>query len=199
MNNISVILLLFHTRKNLIENLKQYKDFKVLILDQSNDLELRKKIKKFLPKIEFYLASNVNMGFAKGINFLAKKVKTKYFLCTQPDIKINKKSIKYLLNTFNLKKNCIISVPKIDDFVNFKIKNQQKIYPIKNIIGAIFLAEKKKFLNINMFDENFFFYWEDVDISNRIQKSKYKIYINHNSKAVHTWSSTKFNLQTFYG
>ncbi len=198
MNNISVILLLFHTRKNLIENLKQYKDFKVLILDQSNDLELRKKIKKFLPKIEFYLASNVNMGFAKGINFLAKKVKTKYFLCTQPDIKINKKSIKYLLNTFNLKKNCIISVPKIDDFVNFKIKNQQKIYPIKNIIGAIFLAEKKKFLNINMFDENFFFYWEDVDISNRIQKSKYKIYINHNSKAVHTWSSTKFNLQTFY-
>ena len=144
MKNISVILLLFHTRKNLIENLKQYKDFKVLILDQSNDLELRKKIKKFLPKIEFYLASNVNMGFAKGINFLAKKVKTKYFLCTQPDIKINKKSIKYLLNTFNLKKNCIISVPKIDDFVNFKIKNQQKIYPIKNIIGAIFLAEKKK-------------------------------------------------------
>ena len=198
MNNISVILLLFHTRENLIENLKQYKDFKVLILDQSNDLELRKKIKKFLPKIEFYLSSNVNMGFAKGINFLAKKVKTKYFLCTQPDIKINKKSIKYLLNTFNLKKNCIISVPKIDDFVNFKIKNQQKIYPIKNIIGAIFLAEKKKFLNINMFDENFFFYWEDVDISNRIQKSKYKIYINHNSKAVHTWSSTKFNLQTFY-
>ena len=198
MNNISVILLLFHTRKNLIENLKQYKDFKVLILDQSNDLELRKKIKKFLPKIEFYLSSNVNMGFAKGINFLAKKVKTKYFLCTQPDIKINKKSIKYLLNTFNLKKNCIISVPKIDDFVNFKIKNQQKIYPIKNIIGAIFLAEKKKFLNINMFDENFFFYWEDVDISNRIQKSNYKIYINHNSKAVHTWSSTKFNLQTFY-
>ena len=49
-----------------------------------------------------------------------------------------------------------------------------------------------------MFDENFFFYWEDVDISNRIQKSKYKIYINHNSKAVHTWSSTKFNFRTFY-
>ena len=43
MNNISVILLLFHTRKNLIENLKQYKDFKVLILDQSNDLKLKKK------------------------------------------------------------------------------------------------------------------------------------------------------------
>ena len=49
-----------------------------------------------------------------------------------------------------------------------------------------------------MFDENFFFYWEDVDLSNRIQKSKYQIYINHNSKALHTWSSTKFNLQSFF-
>ena len=69
MSNISVIILLFHTRDNLIENLKQYKDFKVLILDQSNDLELKKKIKKFVPKLEYYLSSNVNMGFAKGINF----------------------------------------------------------------------------------------------------------------------------------
>ena len=51
MNNISVILLLFHTRENLIENLKQYKDFKVLILDQSNDLELKKKIKIIKKKI----------------------------------------------------------------------------------------------------------------------------------------------------
>ena len=198
MNNISVIILLFQTRENLLKNLKQYRDFKVLILDQSNDLELKKKIKKFLPKIEYYISMNVNMGFAKGINFLAKKVKTKYFLCTQPDIKIDKKSIMHLSKTFNLKKNCIISVPKIDDFKNYNIKNKKKIYSVKNIIGAIFLANKKRFLDIKMFDENFFFYWEDIDISNRIQKSKYKIYINHSSKAVHSWSSTKFNFHTFY-
>ena len=97
--DISVIILLFHTRENLIENLKKYKDFRVLILDQSNDLELKKRIKKFIPKLEYYLSTNVNMGFAKGVNFLVKKVKTKYFLCTQPDIKISKKSI------HNLKKN----------------------------------------------------------------------------------------------
>ena len=196
--DISVIILLFHTRENLIENLKKYKDFRVLILDQSNDLELKKRIKKFIPKLEYYLSTNVNMGFAKGVNFLVKKVKTKYFLCTQPDIKISKKSIQNLKKTFKGRKNCIISVPKIDDFKNFNINKKKKIYSIKNIIGAIFLAEKKKFFKIKMFDENFFFYWEDVDLSNRIQKSKYQIYINHNSKALHTWSSTKFNLQSFF-
>ncbi len=196
--DISVIILLFHTRENLIENLKKYKDFRVLILDQSNDLELKKRIKKFIPKLEYYLSTNVNMGFAKGVNFLVKKVKTKYFLCTQPDIKISKKSIHNLKKTFKGRKNCIISVPKIDDFKNFNINKKKKIYSIKNIIGAIFLADKKKFFKIKMFDENFFFYWEDVDLSNRIQKSKYQIYINHNSKALHTWSSTKFNLQSFF-
>ena len=197
MSNISVIILLFHTRDNLIENLKQYKDFKVLILDQSNDLELKKKIKKFVPKLEYYLSSNVNMGFAKGINFLAKKVKTKYFLCTQPDVKINKKSIQNLLKTFKLRKNCIVSVPKIEDDKNYNPKNKKKIYTVKNMIGAIFLANRKKFLEIKMFDENFFFYWEDVDFSKRVQKSKYEIYINHYSKAMHSWTSTKFNLQSF--
>ena len=196
--DISVIILLFHTRENLVKNLEKYKDFKVLILDQSNDPELKKKVKKFIPKIEYYFSTNVNMGFAKGINFLAKKVKTKYFLCTQPDVKINKKSIQNLKKTFKGRKNCIISVPKIDDFKNYNSSKTKKIYSIKNIIGAIFLADKKKFFKIKMFDENFFFYWEDVDLSNRVQKSKYQIYINHNSKAVHTWSSTKFNLQSFF-
>ena len=197
MSNISVIILLFHTRDNLIENLKQYKDFKVLILDQSNDKELKKKIKKFVPKLEYYLSTNINMGFAKGINFLAKKVKTKYFLCTQPDIKINKNSIQNLLKTFKVRKNCIVSVPKIDDYKNYDPKPKKKIYAIKNMIGAIFLANRKKFLEIKMFDENFFFYWEDVDFSKRVQKSKYEIYINHYSKAMHSWTSTKFNLQSF--
>ena len=49
-----------------------------------------------------------------------------------------------------------------------------------------------------MFDENFFFYWEDIDFSSRILKSKYNIFINHDSKAIHTWSSTKFNVTSMF-
>ena len=195
--DITVVILLFHTRENLIENLKRYKDFKVIILDQSNDFNLKRQIKKLLPKVRYYLSPKGNLGFAKGINFLSKKVKTKYFLCTQPDVKINRISIENLKKTFNKKKDCIISVPKIRDYKNYNNKKREKIYSVKNIIGAIFLADKKKFIKIKMFDENFFFYWEDVDLSTRVHKSKYNIYINHNSNAVHTWTSTKFNFRTF--
>lgn len=196
--DISIILLLYHTQENLIPNLKRYRGFRVLILDQSNDLKIKKKIEKFIPNLEYYSNKRGNTGFAKGINFLVKKVKTKYFLCTQPDIKIDRASIINLKKTFIGRKNCIISVPKIKDFKNYNKKNIKEIYPIKNIIGAVFLANKKKFSEIKMFDENFFFYWEDVDLSKRIDQSKYKIYINHRSNAIHSWTSTKLNFQSFF-
>ena len=62
MGNISVIILLFHTRDNLIENLKQYKDFKVLILDQSNDKELKKKNKKICSKVRILFINKYKYG-----------------------------------------------------------------------------------------------------------------------------------------
>ena len=187
--------MLYNTPSNVIKNLKIYKDFKILILDQSNDFILKKKLLKILPNIQFYKVTKDNLGFAQGVNFLIKKVKTKYFLCTQPDVIVSKKDILKLKKPFLLKKDCIISIPSITSkSVNFK----NNIQSVNSFIGAIFLSETNKFIKFGGFDADFFFYWEDVDISNRIQKSKYKIYINHNSKAVHTWSSTKFNLLTFY-
>lgn len=200
-NDISIIFLLYKTPYKVIKNLENYKNFKVLIFDQSNDYKLKQKIKKKFPKLQYYGLTNKNKGFAKGINHLVKKVKTKYFLCTQPDIFINQKSILELKKIHIKKKNCIISVPKIIGLKNYKIKKNKKenIVPIKDMIGAVFLADKKKFSYLKMFDENFVFYWEDVDLSNRIQKSKFKIYINHKTIAKHSGSaSTVFDLKTFF-
>ena len=126
------------------------------------------------------------MGFAKAINLLSKKVKTKYFLCTQPDVKIDIKSIIDLRKIFDKKRDCIISIPKINSFKNIdKRRNKEKIISVKTMIGAIFLADKKLFSKIKKFDENFFFYWEDIDLSKRIGESKYQIYMNKKVTAKH--------------
>lgn len=90
---ITVLLLLYKTPNKLIKNLKVYKNFDLIILDQSNDFILKNKLKKLLPNIKYYKVTKKNVGFAKGINFLVKKVKTKFFLCTQPDVLISEKSI----------------------------------------------------------------------------------------------------------
>ena len=73
-NDITILILLYKTPKKLIKNILNYKDFKILILDQSNDLKTKKYLKKRLPKIEYYGLTKINNGFAKAQNFLIKKV-----------------------------------------------------------------------------------------------------------------------------
>ena len=121
MNNkdITVILLLFNTPEKIINNLRIYKSFNVVILDQSNDYKTKYKIKKILNNIKYYNVRKKNEGLAKGINFLVNKINTKYFLCSQPDVKISYNSIIELKKTFIRNKNCFLSLPKI--------KSQKKI------------------------------------------------------------------------
>ena len=185
-DDITVILLLYKTPKKILKNLKDYRKFKILVLDQSNDHNIKHEVKNILPNILYYKVTDKNEGFAKGINFLSKKVKTKYFLCTQPDVKINLQSIKNLKKVFRDKKDCIISIPKIKSYKNYNIKkNNKKIIPVDNMIGAIFLTKIKLFNRINKFDEDFFFYWEDLDLSRRVRNSKFQIYLNKDSYCEH--------------
>ena len=187
LNDITVLLLLYNTSRSVLKNLKYYKNFKVLILDQSNDNEIKKDIMKILPNIQFYKLTNKNNGFAWGINYLSKKVKTKFFLCTQPDVAISKNDILKLKKPFFKKKDTIISIPFINTFKNFDFKKKKKnsLIKVNKMIGAIFLCNKVKFDKIGKFDENFFFYWEDMDLSRKIDKSKFSIYLNFESKANH--------------
>ena len=193
--DITVVVLLYNTPHNLVKNLLVYKDFNILILDQSNDLILKTKLLKLLPNIKYYKVTNKNLGFATGINYLVNKVKTKYFLCTQVDVLLTKKDIFNLTKTFKIKNNCIISIPSIQ---KNKFKKKQ-IIQVDRFIGAIFLANKKRFINLGCFDENYFFYWEDIDLSSRITLSKYKIFKNQSVKVIHiSGSSTSTSLKTFY-
>ena len=53
-NDISVVILFYKTSYKVIKNLSNYKNFDIYILDQSNDIILKKKIEKKFPKIKYY-------------------------------------------------------------------------------------------------------------------------------------------------
>ncbi len=187
MNNkdITVILLLFNTPENLINNLKVYRSFDIVILDQSNDYKFKSRVISTLKNIRYYKVTNTNNGFAKGINQLIKKVKTKYFLCTQPDVSISKNSIQELKRVYLKNKNCFLTVPNVKNNINKKLKNKKYFKGTKNFYGTIFFSSKKKFTDIGMFDENFFFYWEDIDLAKRIIMSGQKIIVSKKATAKH--------------
>ena len=117
LSNITVILPLYKTPHTLIKNIRQYKNLKLIILDQSNDYELKRKLLKKNTNIIKYIIFNKNIGFAKSCNHLLKNVTSKYCLLTQADIVINLKSIKELLKSIIKIDNCIISATELAETI----------------------------------------------------------------------------------
>ena len=94
MNYEVTIVILSHKSKDLVINFinRIYDKFKIIIIDNSNDLELKKEIEKNYSNIVFKFV--INNGYGAAINFASTLVNTKYFLINNPDIKgINEKNI----------------------------------------------------------------------------------------------------------
>ena len=197
--DITVILTLYKTPKKILKKLNQYKKYKLILFDQSSDGKFKKEIRKILNFKFKYYSSSKNIGLSKSSNFLLSKVKTKYCLFTQPDISISNTSISKLRKAINLRKDIIFAGPK---FFKKKIKfnkfNKSTNYKItKNLNAACMLCEVKKLKEIGFFDEDFFLYWEDVNLMRIINKTNYKMIYVNNAHVIHNSSqSSENNLTT---
>ena len=184
-NNISTILTLYKTPLNKLNNLKQYKNFKLFLFEQEGSKFSEKKLQKILKfKIRYYF-SKKNIGLSKASNFLLSKVNTKFLLFTQPDISIKSKDILELKKIFKIDKNIIFVTPNISENKKKIKKNRYKVKYTKKIKAACILCDVKKLKKIGFFDEDFFLYWEDMDLMKRINQSKYKMVIANNVYANH--------------
>ena len=106
-SDVTVIMTLYKTPLSKLKNLENYKNFKLILFEQETDGKNLSELKKNL-KLNFrYYYSNKNIGLSKASNLLFSKVKTKYFLFTQPDIKISLNEIKKLCKTIKQNKELI--------------------------------------------------------------------------------------------
>ena len=89
-NQITIGLVTFKSNKVIFDCLKSIKKIKnIIILDNSNDLVLKKKIKKKYPNIRILL-SKKNLGYGVANNIIIRKSKTPYLLILSPDVILNK-------------------------------------------------------------------------------------------------------------
>lgn len=66
---------------------------------------------------------------------------------------------------------------------------------VDHVIGSFYLIKRKNFIDIGGFDERFFVYYEDLDLSCRIIKSGGKIYYSSNNKVIHEGGGTSKNVK----
>ena len=142
--NLSIIITLYKTPSKMLNNLVQYKDFKLFIFD--HDIQNNKsKISSILQRKFYYNFSKYNVGLSKATNFLISKVKTKYFLFTQADIKISKKSISALLSAFRQDKNIIFAAPVLKKSFTKGIK--AKFQYQNDLDASVMMCDTKKVKN----------------------------------------------------
>ncbi len=195
--NISVILTLYKTPVEKFNNLNFYKKFPLILFEQEGSLEKKRRIKKILKRSFKYFYSKKNIGLSKASNFLLKKVNTKYMVFTQPDIVIDDKSISNLVKIFKKDKNIIFVTPTIS--TKFIYPRKKKIIYKNKIKAAFMICDVKKLKKIGFFDEDYFLYWEDIDLMKKINKFNYKMVVTNYVFAKHMSSqSSENNLKTDY-
>jgi len=193
--NISVILTLYKTPIEKLYNLNLYKKFPLIIFEQEGSLKEKKKIKKILKRNFRYFFSERNIGLSGASNYLLKKVQTKYMVFTQPDIIIDEKSILNLTKIFKKNKNIIFVTPTI--IKKFSNVRQKKFSYKKKIKAACMICDVRKLKKIGFFDEDYFLYWEDIDLMKKINSSNFKMVVANYIFAKHASSqSSDNNLKT---
>tara|TARA_A100001015_G_scaffold306534_1_gene400966 strand:- start:359 stop:1195 length:837 start_codon:yes stop_codon:yes gene_type:complete len=192
--DISIIITLYKTPIENIQLLNQYKNFKVLIFNQSEEYDSKKRLNDIL-KFNFeYFSSKKNLGNSKSSNILLSKVKTKYCLFTQPDVTINDQTIKKLVKCMKLRDDIIFAGPIIKSDEGISDKDTKQNYIKKEYLDAsCMLCDVEKTREIGFFDENFFLYWNDEDLMARVNKSNYIMIQSLDSFAIHKSSQSSKN------
>ena len=192
--DITVILTLFKTPEKKIRQLNQYKNYKMILFDQVGSLDKKEKLKKIL-KFDFeYYFSSKNLGLSKASNFLLSKVKTKYCLFTQPDIIVSNLAIENLKKIIWKEKKAIFIAPKFSKKkITKKLKKNSKFEIVKKIDAACLLCDVNKLRSVGFFDEDFFLYWEDIYLMNKINNTDYKMLVAKNVYAKHEGGKSSDN------
>ena len=179
---LTVVIPAYRSEKLVLSHLKNlHKKYKIIIIENSYDKSLKKKIENKYKDVDVFLKKNI--GFGRALNFAAKKVKTKYFISVNPDTTLYANTLK----------NLIKAAYKIDNFGSISPVMIDKRSNKKNIIietrkvnGPIMLFKTKTFIKINGFDKNIFLYYEENDYFTKCNILDLKLYLISNSYYNHT-------------
>lgn len=191
-----------------------------------NKLKLNSKIKLVKNKINYGFAKAVNQGIKKSKNEIILLINPDCYIENNSILKsINKISKEKKIGAIGgkIKKansnNYHLTANSKPNFFTglFEFTNLKKLFPnnpfsrkfwiektykskkpigVNSLCGAYIILRKKIGNKLNLFDERFFLYMEDIDFGDTINKSKYKVIFDPSSEITHIGgvsSGSKYN------
>ena len=173
---LTIVIVTFKSDEKIINCLKSISNnTPVIVVENSDDKDFKKKIENIFTNVNCILVGE-NKGYSTANNIGLNSVKTKYALVLNPDTILDKDAIKNFLITKEQVKDFWLIGPANNQIVNFN-DNDSDLKEVNNLKGfAIFLNLSK--FNRDYFDENFFLFFEEIDLCRRVKKNKGKIYLD---------------------
>ncbi|SFN96351.1 Glycosyltransferase, GT2 family [Bizionia echini] len=187
-------------------------DAEIIVVDnQSSDTSCA-MVKALFPNV-ILIENPSNDGFSKGNNLGVKQAKGEYLCILNPDTIVAEDTFKILLDFSDKQDNLGIvgcrlmdgtgkflpeskrNVPKPAVALKKLLGNPNSYYAnqlgeyetgkVPIFVGAFMLLKKDVYLKVGGFDEDYFMYGEDIDLSYKVLKAGYTNYYNGSTTIIH--------------
>jgi len=186
--DITIVIASFKSEKKIKNCINSIdKQAKVLVIENSSNLNFKENLEKEFNNVECILAG-ANIGYGSANNIGLKKVKTRYALILNPDATLNSSALEKFIKMTEKIHNFAIMAPYIQEeknkFDNIYLKNTQPV-EVENVKGFAMFLNLSEFKDVGFFDESFFFYFEEIDLCRRLINHGKKIYLIPEIKIEH--------------
>lgn len=202
----------------------------IIVVDNASSDDSCHLVKRFFPNVHL-IENKLNVGFSKANNQGVQIAKGKYVLILNPDTVIPEDILIKLFEFANTNAQYgAIGVPLYDGNGQYLPESKRNLPTpwvalkkmfgktssyyanhlekhisgeVAVLVGAFMWIEKSKYKKVGGFDEDYFMYGEDIDLSYKLLKKGYKNYYYSLSQVIHYKgeSTLKDNLylNNFYG
>lgn len=197
---VSIIIVTYNSEKYLEKCLysvinQHYKSIEVIVYDNASTDETKNILQHYKNKKIFTLYSKENLGFAAGNNRAASKAKGKYVFLLNPDATMTADALFPLVDEMEKQSNVAACQPKVllydgksinltgkiphylgfDWIKDYKMKLTPKKSEIFSISGSAVLLRNSVMKEVGLFDDYYFMYYEDSDLSWRLRMLGYEM------------------------
>lgn len=202
----------------------------IIVVDNKSTDESSEMLRVEYPQVSC-IQNKENIGFSRANNIGVGIAKGKYVLILNPDTLLKSNTLSkfysfaesqsrfgaagaqfmdgsgnYLQESKRNYPNLKVAGTKLLGYSKFYYSNhieQEQVAQVDILTGAFMFIRKSVYEEVNGFDEDFFMYGEDIDLSYRILKAGYKNFYLGNNRVIHFKGEStlkdQFYLKNFYG
>ena len=185
---LTIVIVTFKSEEKISNCLRSIsRETPVLVIENSNNVNFKKDIENNFQNVKCILTGE-NKGYSFANNVGLRLVKTKYALVLNPDTILDKKAIKNFFYSSEIVNDFWLLGPANDqgNSLDYRKNNLQEV---DNLKGFAIFFNMSKFDN-EYFDENFFLFFEEIDLCKRVKKNQGKIYLDCNIIIKHDGASS---------